>query len=537
MANPKSVSIDPEKLTEFFTQATNLLGNDHISVTAEHGALAGPHAQDFYGDAFSPTTKNRASGAVRPSRVEEVQQILKLANRYNVPLWTVSRGKNLGYGGSNPIVRNSVILDLQRMNQITEINPEHGYAIVEPGVSFFDLYDEIQQRELSLWPSTPAVGWGSVIGNTLDRGFGYTPSGEHSQAQCGMEVVLPNGEVLRTGSGAMSGNRAWSLYKGGFGPSVDGLFFQSNLGVVTKLGIHITPAPEAYASLEVVARNEKDLAPLVSILSDLQRRSVILTSVSVANIFRLALTDKNPEVQAKIAPYMKPDSCVPYSVLENIHREYDIGFWKAYFSLYGSVEMLPALLETVRRVLYDTIPDARIEAKEVPGEKGKHLRASDMKHDIIPLSGVPTLSPLSIINTRQEPGGHIDVSPVIPPSGAELFDWYLVAKQRIQDANFDYFVDFYIFPRHVIAIQLVIYALSEEERVRELCDRLLRDAAERGYMEYRAHVDYMDRVAGTRDFNGGIFGRFVSRLKGLLDPNAILGGGKSGIWSEGPSSG
>ena len=108
------------------------------------------------------------------------------------------------------------------MNQIIEINPEHGYAIVEPGVSFFDLYDEIQRRELSLWPSTPAVGWGSVIGNTLDRGFGYTPDGEHSQAQCGMEVVLPDGEVLRSGSGAMSENRTWALYKG------YGLFLRDN---------------------------------------------------------------------------------------------------------------------------------------------------------------------------------------------------------------------------------------------------------------------------------------------------------------------
>lgn len=93
------------------------------------------------------------------------------------------------------------------------MNGEFGYAIIEPGVSFFDLYDEVQRRGLALWPSAPAVGWGSVVGNTLDRGFGYTPDGEHSEAQCGMEVVLPDGELLRTGSGAMEGNRAFALYK------------------------------------------------------------------------------------------------------------------------------------------------------------------------------------------------------------------------------------------------------------------------------------------------------------------------------------
>lgn len=100
------------------------------------------------------------------------------------------------------------------MNRILEVNGDYGYAIVEPGVSFFDLYEEIQRRGLRLWPSTPAVGWGSVMGNALERGFGYTPEGKHSEAQCGMEVVLPDGEVLRTGSGAVEGNKTFALFKG-----------------------------------------------------------------------------------------------------------------------------------------------------------------------------------------------------------------------------------------------------------------------------------------------------------------------------------
>lgn len=151
---------------------------------------------------------------MRPETVEEVQEIVKLANKHQVYLWTVSRGKNLGYGGTGPVVKGTVVLDLHRMTQIIEINEEYGYAIAEPGVSFFDLYEEIQRRGLKLWPSVPAIGWGSVVGNTLDRGFGYTPNGEHSQSQCGMEVVLPDGTLLRTGSGAMSDNATWALYKG-----------------------------------------------------------------------------------------------------------------------------------------------------------------------------------------------------------------------------------------------------------------------------------------------------------------------------------
>lgn len=107
-----------------------------------------------------------------------------------------------------------MILDLHRMDKIIEVNEEFGYAIVEPGVSFFDLYDYIQEKGYQLWPSVPALGWGSVVGNTSERGFGYTPQGNHAEQQCGMEVILATGEIVRTGMGALPDSPMWALYKG-----------------------------------------------------------------------------------------------------------------------------------------------------------------------------------------------------------------------------------------------------------------------------------------------------------------------------------
>lgn len=204
----------PANYKLFFDDAAKLLGEANISGDASSGAVPHHTGATRYGDAFSTAPIHRPSGAVRPSNVEEVQAVVRLANLHNVPLWTVSRGKNLGYGGAAPVDDGAVVLDLHRMNKIIEINGETAYAVVEPGVTFFDLYNEIQARGFDLWPSVPALGWGSVLGNTLERGFGYTPNGEHSQNQCGMEVVLPTGELLRTGFGAMDGNKAWALYKG-----------------------------------------------------------------------------------------------------------------------------------------------------------------------------------------------------------------------------------------------------------------------------------------------------------------------------------
>ncbi len=110
------------------------------------------------------------------------------------------------------------MLDLSRMKKI-EFDAENGVALVEPGVGFYDLYDYIQQHKLPFWTSVPGNSWGSVLGNALDRGVGYTTYGEHTARLCGMEVVMPSGELLRTGMGAMQGSPTWNLYRYGFGPS------------------------------------------------------------------------------------------------------------------------------------------------------------------------------------------------------------------------------------------------------------------------------------------------------------------------------
>lgn len=301
-------------------------------------------------------------------------------------------------------------------------------------------------------------------------------------------------------------------------------------GIVTKLGIHITPAPEAYATVEVSVPREEDLIPLVGTLSNLMRRSIILNSPSIANIFRLALTAPIPEVQAKIRQYMKPDSYVPYSVLEEIRKEQKWGFWKAYFSLYGSVEMLPALLKTIQRA-FVPIEGVKITWREFPGAPGRAITTAEIKSEEIPHSGIPTLKPLETINSRSEAGGHGDYSPIIPPSGRELYEWYLTAKQRTIDAKFDFFADFHVYPRYVVGIELIIYTPTEEARLHELYKNLVEDGAKLGYIAYRTHVSHMDDLATRLDFNEFAFGRVTRLLKCTLDPNGILSPGKSGIWN------
>ncbi len=219
--------------------------------------------------------------------MEQVQAIVRIANQYKVPLWPISRGKNFGYGGAAPVLKGSVVLDLSRMKKI-ELDEENGTVLLEPGVGFFDLYDYIQARKLPYWLSVPGNSWGSVAGNALDRGVGYTPYGDHCMQICGLEVVMPTGEIVRTGMGAMGGAPTWQLYRNGYGPGWDQMFVQSNFGIVTKLGLWLMPEPESLLGIDFEFDKPEDLGWAIDTLMPLRREGIIRQSPSMGNWLRSA---------------------------------------------------------------------------------------------------------------------------------------------------------------------------------------------------------------------------------------------------------
>lgn len=190
-----------------------------------------------------------ASALVYPGSTEEVQKVVRWANKYLIPIFPISMGRNrmcslipfqafsftqlylrhtkltnakkVGYGGAAPRVRGSVTVDLgRRMSKILDISAEDYTCLVEPGVSFYALHQALRDRGLEdhMWVDTPDLGGGSIIGNTVDRGVGYTPYGDHWACHSGLEVVLPTGEVFRTGMGAMEGSNTWQAFPYGYGP-------------------------------------------------------------------------------------------------------------------------------------------------------------------------------------------------------------------------------------------------------------------------------------------------------------------------------
>ena len=147
-------------------------------IVGEKWVFSDDESGKLYRDAYSPKYGQdddlKASAAVAPTTVEEVSAIMKVANKYRVPIYAFSTGKNIGYGGAAPVYSGSVMLDLKRMNKILEVNEKRHYAIVEPGVTLFDLYRHIQDKGFKLSMEMMDPAWGSVIGNALDHGCAHT---------------------------------------------------------------------------------------------------------------------------------------------------------------------------------------------------------------------------------------------------------------------------------------------------------------------------------------------------------------------------
>jgi len=248
MAAPRPPGVTERAFQAALTAFRAAVGPDHV-FTSDEDRLS-------YTDPFSigDPLEHEPSAAVAPKSVEEVQAVLRAASRFGVPVWPVSMGKNFAYGGAAPRQRGTVVLDLKRMNRVLEVNEDVGYALVEPGVSFFDFAKALAGKRV--WMSGPAHSWGSVIGNALEHGVGYTPYGVHAETICGLEVVLANGEVVRTGMGAVDGTQEWQVYRHGYGPVWDGVFTQSNFAVVTKMGVWLMPEPEGMAGVRISVPRE-----------------------------------------------------------------------------------------------------------------------------------------------------------------------------------------------------------------------------------------------------------------------------------------
>jgi len=220
-------------------------------------------------DQFALVPPHRPDIVVRPSTREEVQEILKLANRHKVPVVPLASGINRK--GLCIASKGGILLDLRRMNRILEINEEMMAATIEPGVSFGQLVQEARKKGFRvITPYAPSTA--SVLANYMLRGIYGTATRYGIDHLINMEVVLPDGAILQTGSAAFNQSLPYCNIVNG--PDLCKLF-QANpgtLGVVTKGVIRLYEMPEVIEPLIAIY---PDYASMVEPSIEMTRRDLV----------------------------------------------------------------------------------------------------------------------------------------------------------------------------------------------------------------------------------------------------------------------
>jgi 4-cresol dehydrogenase (hydroxylating) flavoprotein subunit len=507
------------------TQLESALDAFRSVVGTEH-VLTGDKALEFRDPFFYRGWSDYdASAVVQPATVEEVQAIVRLANQHRVPIWTTSQGRNNGYGGSSPRVQGSVVMNLRRMNRVLEIDEELGYAVVEPGVRWTDLYEAITEKGHRLMLSIPDLGWGSIVGNALDNGITYMPYGADFQTLCGLEVVLANGELLRTGMGAMPDNESWHLYRRSLGPTLDPLFTQSNFGVVVKAGVWLMPSPEVYAPIWLNAAKETDLIPIIDTV---RRLRLDRTLEGIPRLYNTLVFASLMEPRTR---WYDGDGPTPDHVIDQIAGDLGFGRWVMSMGVWDDNVIADHKLAKIKSA-FEQIPGVDVRFSKYPPEEIPALE----HHSERVLGGVPAQEWNNILRWYgTDAGAHLGNGLVAPLVGTEAYRLHTLIRGVIErEMKLDYFCSpMVINARSFIHACGAIWDISSEEESRRSYEGskiIVREAAKAGFGEYRAHLDYMDAAADTYSFNDHAYRRFLWKIKDAVDPNGILAPGKQSIW-------
>ena len=486
---------------------------------------------DLYKDAYSvfrgEPQEYIASAAVAPATVEEVQAIVRIANQYKVPLYPISTGRNLGYGGSAPAYSGSVILDLKRMNKVLEVNEKLHYAVVEAGCSFFDLNNHMKARGIRLYCSPPAPGWGSPVGNSLDHGCG-NPARDNFKNHCGMEVVLPNGELMRTGMGAMPGAETWQTYHYGFGPYIDGMFSQSNFGIVTKMGFNLFREPELTQTLSVTSGDYGDLDALVETAEYLESEGIMPVG---AGCFSPLLSAREPDVMALIqSPGGGSASQWNQMARDKKRPVYAMGLQ----------------FRGARRVVAAQIEEAKARFGAIRGVGFQDGKSWSAPLDVDAIDepdkntfGIPTLWRFypDLAETKDPVwSGHVWFSPNIPQTGQALRKANRVFQEGCQKVGlyWGWSGGICFFPKNytlLFAFEAGANAATNAKS-REAFLTLVKIGAEHGWSEYRTAPAFYDAIMKVFSFNDHALLRFHETVKDAVDPNGIISAGRYGIWPK-----
>ncbi len=492
-------------------------------------------------------TDNHILAIIKPANREQLQQCLRIANEFVIPVYPVSTGLNTGYGSKVPSADKVLLLELAQMNKIVDFNEELAYVTIQPGVTQQQLYQFLQKQQSNLWmDATGSFKAHSLIGNIAERGFGHTPYGDHFANVGGMEIVLANGDCIHSGFGRFPDARASGVYRWGVGPYIDGLFTQSNFGIITELTLWLMPAPEYSLSFYFSVTQNEELQDIVNLLKPLRLDGTINSAMHIANDYKVLQSIRSYpwEITQGQTPLSKEQ-------LQSFSRSWDFGAWNASGALYGSKAQVKAARKRIKQQLKGKVKKLRFiderfmklaEIFQKPYYWLTGINLPEMMKIIKPVygltRGIPTDAMIASTYWRKEKTvtvnndpekdgcGLMWLSAVAPTQGHYALDMWRIIETVFKQFEFEPAVSITLITERtldcVVALSYDRDIEGEDERAQQCHDELLAKWIANGYYPYRLGIHSMHSLPEPES----AYKKFITSIKNAVDSNGILSPGR-----------
>ncbi|GAB4297035.1 MAG: FAD-linked oxidase C-terminal domain-containing protein [Desulfuromonadia bacterium] len=259
--------------TSILQELISIVGHDHLATDRQDLICYGYDATQME---FLPDC------VVHPGSAEEISRILKIANREKIPVFP--RGAGSGFTGGALPKGGGIVLVLTRLDRILRIDTENLIAEVEPGVVTERFQQEVEKLGLFYPPDPASLKFSTLGGNVAENAGGprCVKYGVTRDFVMGLEVVLPTGEIIRTGG---------ETYKGVVGYDLTRLLCGSEgtLGVITKIIFKLLPLPEAKKTMLAIFDSIDGAARAVSTII---RNRIIPTTLEFMDHATLRCVEK-----------------------------------------------------------------------------------------------------------------------------------------------------------------------------------------------------------------------------------------------------
>ncbi|NQZ25970.1 MAG: FAD-binding protein [Colwellia sp.] len=519
------------------------------------------------GLAFFDKKQRQLMGVITLSQASEIKLILDLANQcakneeLAFSLYPISTGNNWGYGTSQPtgLSNNIILLDLGRLTNITHFDSELGLVTLEPGVTQQQLSDFLHQHNHDyMVPVTGAGPSCSILANALERGYGITPYTDHFSAVTSIQGYWANGRPYQSAVNELDASEdklVDKTFKWGLGPYLEGLFTQSNLGIVSQMTIRLAKIKPDFTSFFIQMQDDALLEKAVPLIRDvLQSYEGIVGAINLMDQRRLlSMFAKNPNGSDAHQVMHSKD-------INELATDLRAPSWTIVGSIYGTTRVVNAVKKEINNIfkqlpckriysnsptivlankVIDTLPPWLIKKIPTLTKVAEQLDSFNKGKEI--MLGKPNKVALKLAYWRHKdadgfdkeklsPGqdgcGLLWYAPLITMKAKKMREFVEFIRETCPKFNIEPFITFTNLKHDCVDSTIpIVFDLSNPKAVNDAhnCLKMLvEEGLKKGFVPYRLNVDQQQWLL-NKDSD---FWQTVNQLKTSLDPNNILSQGR-----------